>query len=97
MEVKTTIEFKKWYKSLKDKKTRALIQSRFRRIELNDNFGDFKSLGSKILELRIDFGPGYRIYFSRKKGMVLILLGSIKKNQARALKKLNEIRRGMDW
>ena len=53
-----------WLRSLKDVKARARIRARINRIRLG-NFGDCKSVGSGVSEFRIDYGPGYRVYFGR--------------------------------
>ena len=57
-----TIEYSKWFDKLKDGKAKAKIDVRVRRIAAQDHFGDFKPVGDGICELRIDYGPGYRIY-----------------------------------
>ena len=54
--------FLDWLLPLKDVKARAVIRARINRLELG-NFGDCKSLGAGVLELRVSFGPGYRVYF----------------------------------
>ena len=64
--------FDEWLRSLKDVKARALIRVRINRLILG-NFGDCKSVGDGVSELRINFGPGYRIYFGRD-GLILIIL-----------------------
>ena len=56
--------FQMWLTKLKDKKARAIINARLDRLKLG-NFGDCKSVGSGVFELRIDFGPGYIIYFGK--------------------------------
>lgn len=65
--------FSKWLASQKDKRTVAIIQARLNRIRLG-NFGDTKRLGDGVEELRIDIGPGYRIYFGRDGRAVVVLL-----------------------
>ena len=63
--------------------TRARIQTRIDRIEL-DNLGDHRSVGKGVLELRIHFGPGYRVYFGRDGDALVILLGAgTKRRQSR--------------
>ena len=60
-----------------------MVRARLNRIRLG-NFGDCKSIGGGVEELRIDFGPGYRIYYGREESLVVILLcGGDKKTQAR--------------
>jgi putative addiction module killer protein len=65
--------FDEWLKSLKDIRARALIRVRLNRIILG-NYGDCKSVGDGVSELRIDFGPGYRIYFGQDGAILIILL-----------------------
>lgn len=66
--------FSKWIDSTKDKRAAAIIRARLNRIRLG-NFGDSRSVGGGVEELRIDFGPGYRVYFGRDGTSVVILLG----------------------
>lgn len=78
-----TDEFDKWLHALKDLRAFALIQKRITRVA-QGNFGDFKSVGGKVLELRIDYGPGYRVYFfKRGNEYVLLLAGGEKSSQSR--------------
>jgi len=73
--------FRNWLRSLKDVKARARIRARINRIRLG-NFGDCKSVGSGVSEFRIDYGPGYRVYFGRVgEKIVLLLCGGTKRNQ----------------
>ena len=72
-----------WLEHLRDKKTQARIAARIDRLELG-NFGDFKSVGEGVSELRIDHGPGYRIYFGRDGNqLVILLIGGDKRTQAK--------------
>lgn len=66
LEIRGTDEFAKWLRKLKDVTAKARINMRIRRITLTGNLGDFKLLGKDISELRVEYGPGYRIYFSRR-------------------------------
>jgi len=73
--------FLEWIKSLKEKTTKARIQQRIRRIEIG-NFGEHKSVGKGVWELKIDFGPGYRVYFGEDRDQIVLLLcGGDKKSQ----------------
>lgn len=78
--------FHEWLRLLKDKTTRARIRVRLNRIRMG-NFGDCKSVGRGVSELRVDYGPGYRIYYG-KDGMnvVILLCGGSKKNQSKDIK-----------
>ena len=70
-----TASFIQWFGGLKDVKGRARILARIERIRLAGHFGDCESLGEGVSELRIHFGPGYRIYFCRRGSEIVILLG----------------------
>ncbi len=75
--------FRKWLEGLRDRQARAKIRVRLNRIRLG-NFGDCKSVGSGVSELRVPYGPGYRVYFGRQGNKVVILLyGGHKKTQSR--------------
>jgi len=75
--------FRSWLRRLKDRTARARIRVRLNRVRLG-NFGDCKSLGEGISELRIDYGPGYRVYFGQSGMTVVILLcGGTKQNQSK--------------
>lgn len=90
MEVKQSKQFVKWYKGIKDVKLRTNIARRILRL-WTDDLGDFKSLHSNILELRIHLGAGYRIYFSKNKENYFLLIGSDKKTQKRAIERAIKI------
>ena len=94
MYVKQTDEYAKWFAKLKDERARAKIIIRLRRIEKTDNLGDWKSLKDGIGELRIDYGPGYRIYFAKRgTDIILLLAGGDKSSQESDItkaKRLNE-------
>jgi putative addiction module killer protein len=83
VEVRQTRVFVEWRANLRDAIARKRIGARIDRLAFG-NFGDAKSVGGKIFELRLDFGPGYRIYFARRGDTVVILLcGGDKSSQAR--------------
>jgi putative addiction module killer protein len=74
--------FRDWLKSL-DVRVQARIQARMLRFE-NGNLGDHKSVGSGVWEARLDFGPGYRLYFAKDGlSVILILVGGDKASQAK--------------
>ncbi len=86
MEFKQTETFRKWRMRLKDERIRALIASRLDRLAFG-NAGDVKPVGQGISELRIDYGPGYRIYFQKRGNTIIILLcGGEKSTQANDIK-----------
>ena len=79
--------FEEWLGSLKDSKARMRVRARIARLEVG-NFGDCKGLRDGVQEIRIDYGPGYRVYLSRQgKVIVLLLCGSDKREQDRAIEK----------
>jgi putative addiction module killer protein len=81
IEVRQTEVFSNWLRKLVDHNARARIQIRIRRLSLG-NFGDIKSVGEGISELRVDYGPGYRVYLQRRGNLlVLLLAGGSKKTQ----------------
>ena len=65
--------FELWLDTLRDRQTRARIKRRLDRIELG-NLGDFKPVGEGIMELRIDYGSGYRVYFAQAEAVIVLLL-----------------------
>jgi putative addiction module killer protein len=72
MEIRETETFSAWLRTLRDAKAKAIIASRIRRLAFG-NPGDVRSVGEGVSELRIHFGPGYRVYYV-KRGAVLIIL-----------------------
>ena len=80
-------EFDKWLAQLKDVKGKARIVARIRSAELG-NLGDVKSVGEGISEMRIHFGPGYRLYFTQKgRLLIFLLVGGDKSSQSRDIQK----------
>jgi len=83
IEVRQTRRFKTWFDRLQDLRARARIQVRIDRLSLGHP-GDTKPVGSGVSEMRIDFGPGYRVYFVRKGAeLVVLLAGGDKDSQTR--------------
>lgn len=81
IELKQTEVFRKWRMKLKDERARALIASRLDRLAFG-NPGDVKPVGQGVSELRIDYGPGYRVYFRRCGETIIVLLcGGVKRTQ----------------
>ena len=93
LEILQTDEFVKWMKRLRDADARARINVRIRRISLTGNFVDTKPVGDGVYELRIDYGLGYRVYYSQRGSeVVLLLIGGDKSSQQKDIdraKKLN--------
>jgi putative addiction module killer protein len=83
IEVRQTATFASWLDGLRDANARSRIVVRIRRLELG-NPGDVKPVGDGISELRISYGPGYRVYFTRQgQEIVLLLCGGDKSSQSR--------------
>lgn len=86
LELKQTEQFRRWRTRLKDARARALIASRLDRLAFG-HAGDAAPVGEGISELRIHYGPGYRMYFHRQGNTVVILLcGGDKGSQAKDIK-----------
>jgi putative addiction module killer protein len=83
IEIRETERYSTWFKSLRDVQARARILARVRRLSLG-NPGDIKPVGSGVTEMRIDYGPGYRIYFVKRGETVVILLGGGDKSTQQA-------------
>lgn len=82
--------FEEWLDSLRDIRAISQIDNRLRRVKLG-NLGDYRSVGEGVFELRIDCGPGYRIYFGQVgKTIVLLLCGGDKSTQAQDIGKAKE-------
>ena len=82
--------FEDWLQALKDVKTRAIIRTRLNRVRVG-NFGDSKSLGEGIHELRIHYGPGYRLYIGEWDDTIVILFcGGSKRTQDRDIRRAKE-------
>lgn len=83
LELRQTETFHRWRLRLKDGRARALIASRLDRLAFGHT-GDAKAVGAGVFELRIHFGPGYRIYYARRGEVVILLLcGGDKRSQTR--------------
>jgi putative addiction module killer protein len=86
IEIRETEEYAEWFRSLRDRMARARIDIRIRRLSLG-NPGDVKPVGEGVSELRIDHGPGYRVYFLQRGSTIVVLLaGGDKRTQERDIK-----------
>ncbi len=95
IEVRQTEVFSKWLRELRDRQARARIQTRIDRLQLG-LAGDVKPVGEGVSELRIDYGPGYRVYFTQRgREMVILLAGGDKRTQDRDIKTALELARGL--
>lgn len=83
LEIRQTEEYAAWFKRLRDQQAQARINTRVRRLSLG-NPGDVKPVGEGVSELRIDYGPGYRVYFIQRGNTLIVLLaGGDKRTQDR--------------
>ena len=89
-EVKYTEVFEDWLRGLRDLRAAMKITSRIRRVELG-NFGDCKSVGSGVSELRVDIGKGYRVYYTVCNNTVLLLFGGDKSSQVRDIPRAHQM------
>ena len=93
-EVKETEGYRRWLDGLRDERAQAKIASRMVRLAAG-NPGDVKPAREGVSELRIDYGPGYRVYFSRKGSILLLLLcGGDKRTQSADIERAILLNRG---
>jgi putative addiction module killer protein len=86
-----SIEFANWLTALKDKIGKVRVLARLRAAELG-NFGDCEPVGEGVSEMRVHYGPGYRIYFTRKGAVIYLLLtGGDKSTQKRDIKRAKQM------
>jgi len=91
IEVRQTQEFSAWLRRLRDANAVARIVGRIRRME-KGNPGDTRSVGKGILEMRIDYGPGYRIYYVHRGAQIVILLcAGDKRTQQQDIKRAQKL------
>lgn len=96
IEVRKTEIFTKWFDNLKDRKARARIQARIDRVEIG-NLGDVSPVGDGVSELRIFYGPGYRVYFVQRNSIIVILLsGGDKSSQKSDIAKAKNIAKQLE-
>lgn len=89
--IRTTKSFSKWLKALRDRKAQTIIAARIERIAAG-NLGDVKPLGKGLNEVRINYGPGYRVYYTERDGAVVLLLaGGDKSTQSRDIAAAREM------
>jgi putative addiction module killer protein len=90
-QIRQTEVYAKWFGRLRDRQARARILARIRRLSLG-NPGDVAFVGGGVLEIRIHYGPGYRIYYAeRSQELVVLLAGGDKKSQERDIRRAIEL------
>lgn len=91
VEVRQTEVYARWFGRLRDRQARARINARIRRLSMG-NAGDVRPVGRGISELRIDYGPGYRVYYvQRGRALVILLAGGDKASQVRDIRRATEL------
>jgi putative addiction module killer protein len=94
-DVRQTVNFAHWLAGLPDRRAIARINARIRRLSLG-NPGDVKPVGEGVSEMRIDYGPGYRVYFvQRGQALVILLAGGDKGSQRRDIALAQELARAL--
>ena len=94
--VQLTTEFQDWLDGLADKRAQIRVVARLRQAEA-DNLGDWGPIQGGLSEMRVHYGPGYRLYFIRKGNVVIVLLnGGTKSTQARDIKKAKRLLQELD-
>ena len=95
IEIRQTDEYADWFDGLRDREARSRILVRIRRVSLG-NMGDVKALGDGVSELRITYGPGYRVYVKQQGDTLVILLaGGDKSSQKRDVERAKQLARGL--
>ena len=95
IEVRQTEVYARWFGKLRDRQARARINVRIRRLSLG-NTGDVRPVGEGVSELRIDYGPGYRVYFVQQdQSLALLLIGGDKSTQNRDIARAHDLAQGL--
>ena len=95
IKIRQTNVYIQWFDKLRDRQARARINTRIRRLSLG-NFGDVKPVGQGISELRINYGPGYRVYFIQQgQTLVILLAGGDKRTQDQDIKTAQNLARNL--
>ncbi len=94
-EIRQTDVYAQWFRRLRNKQAKARINARIRRLSLG-NPGNVRAVGEGVSELRIDYGPGYRVYFIRRGQFLAILLaGGVKSTQDQDIEKARNLARAL--
>ena len=84
--LRRTDEFARWLRGLRDLRAKAIVQARIERL-ISGNPGDVRPVGAGVSELRINFGPGYRVYFQQRGvALIILLAGGDKSTQAKDIR-----------
>ena len=95
VEIRQTEVYARWFGRLRDRQARVRIDSRLRRLSLG-NPGDVRPVRGGVSEIRIDYGPGYRVYFVQQGDtMIVLLAGGDKGSQERDIRRALELARGL--
>ncbi len=90
--IEKTVEFDKWLRKVRDLRAKAKILFRIQKIERDGHLGNYKPVGDGILELKIVYAKGYRIYYTEKRGkIILLLIGGEKSTQQKGIEKAKMI------
>lgn len=93
--IQQTSVFSEWHASVRDLRAKIAIARRIDRASVG-NLGDIKSLGDGISEMRVDIGAGYRIYFTQRKGVIIVLLaGGDKSSQGTDIRRAKKLAKGI--
>ncbi|MFM7716553.1 MAG: type II toxin-antitoxin system RelE/ParE family toxin [Microcystis sp.] len=95
IEIRQTKTYSEWFSGLRDRQAKARIDIRIRRLSTG-NPGDVKPVGQGVSELRVDYGPGYRVYFIQQgKTLIILLAGGDKKTHERDIKTALDLARNL--
>ena len=95
IEIRQMTVFADWFENLRDRQARSRIDVRIRRLSIG-NPGDVEPVGEGVSELRVDYGPGYRVYFVRRgPALVILLAGGDKRTQNRDIRRAIELARSI--
>lgn len=95
IEIRQTDEYERWFEGLRDLNAQLRIGARIRRVSLG-NLGDVKPVGEGVSELRIPYGPGYRVYLTQRgETLIILLAGGDKSSQRRDIERAKELARGL--
>lgn len=95
VEIRQTRAYIRWFRKIRDTQARARILTRIRRLSLG-NPGDVRPVGEGVSEMRIDYGPGYRVYYARRgETTVVLLAGGDKNTQGRDIRRALKLARNL--